>query len=338
MQPRQHASPSVIPRSDIPVSPAPDDASFEVRPFWAHQALSSLLPASSVALAWTHAPAGSDVPPRSHATPGLLIILEGSALLMGRVTKAVEAGDVITLPRHQEYGFVAVGDTGLHALHVAFAEEQHGNTTGAQTLPELLERNEERMQLTLNNPFFSLLRARGIDSERKRATTRECLRVFADAFQTFLFTRQATCSDDDFAALFHEHLVEELGHNKLLKVSGKSPIARDPVLRATSSWFCHQMLVLDDAEKAIVNLVLESAGFFLGTLAGPQFAGHESEGYFDTHAEADEHHKELGMNLLENLSPQAYVALAHTLDSTWDMLEAMTGRFAHLIELEATQS
>jgi hypothetical protein len=167
---------------------------------------------------------------------------------------------------------------------------------------------------------------------------RECLRVFADAFQTFLFTRQATCWDAEYAEPYREHLVEELGHNKLLTVSGKSPIARDPILRATSSWFCHQMLVLDNAEKAVVNLVLESAGYYLGTLAGPQFAGEESEAYFDTHSEADEHHKELGLNLLENLSPQEYVRLQQVLDSSWDMLDAMTRRFAHIIDLGVKSS
>jgi mannose-6-phosphate isomerase-like protein (cupin superfamily) len=334
----QTNSPSVVPLSDIPIDAAAAGLGLEVRPFLAHEILSSILPPSAVALAWTHAPAGSDVALRSHPTRGLLIVLEGRAKLKGGLRRAVEAGDVITLPSHHEYGFSEVGEGGLHALHVAFPDEQASSSNEARTFEELLARNEARIQVALNNPFFALLRNRRIDSAGKRATMCECLRVFADAFQTFLFTRQATCRDDEYAALFHEHLVEELGHNKLLATSGKSPIARDPVLRATASWFCHQMLVLDNAEKAIVNLVLESAGYYLGTLAGPQFEGQISASYFATHGEDDARHRELGMQLLEGHHAQTYARLQRVLDSSWDMLDAMTRRFAHIIELGTKSS
>jgi hypothetical protein len=337
----QHPStktPSVVPRSEIPVSPLAEEGNLEVRPFLAHSLLGSMLPASAATLAWTHARPGSSVALRSHPVPGLLIVLEGGAELIGRLNRAVEPGDVITLPSDHEYGFENVGPAGLNALYVAFHEQPSGGAGEAHSLSELLARNEVRVQLALNNAFFSLLRNGGVDSERKRATMRECLRVFSDAFQTFLFTRQATCRDRDFAAPFHGHLLEELGHNELLAISGSSPIAHDSILIATSNWFCHQMLVLDNAEKAVVNLALESAGYYLGTLSMPLFVNDESRGYFDTHAEDDAHHKELGAQLLDDLHPHTYARLQRVLDSSWDMIEAMTARFAYLIELGARSS
>lgn len=330
--------PSVIPRSDIPVSAASHDGDLEVRPFVAHKLLGSVLPSSLVSLAWIEARTGKDVALRSHEAPGLLIILEGRAVLIGRLTRKVEAGDVITLPRDHEYGFTAIGPAGLHALHVTFDGDPASVAQGAMSLPQLIARNEARLQTTLNNSFFSLLRRGGIDSERKRAAMRESLRVFSDAFQTHLFTRQATCHDEEYAAAFGEHLREELGHNRLLKVSGTSIIAKDAMLRGLSSWFCHQMLVLDNAEKAVVNLVLETGAYYVCTLSQPQFEGHEAQRFFDTHAAEDEHHKELSVALLRDLHPRVYGRLYSVLDTTWNMVDAMTQRLAYLIELDATSS
>lgn len=330
--------PSVVPRSDIPVSSTGDDGNFEVRPFRDHEVLSSMLPRSAVSLAWTQAKPGKDVELRSHPTSGLLIILEGRAVLVGGLNRKVEAGDVITLPRDLAYGFTAIGSAGLHALHVAFEGESSSHADEAATLQQLLGRNEARLQMTLNNSFFFMLRRRGIDSERKRAAMRECLRVFSDAFQTLLFTRQAMCRDDSYAAAFNEHLVEELGHNQLLSVSGTSRLAKDSVLRAMSSWFCHQMLVLDNAEKAVITLVLETGAFYVFSLSRPLFEGDPSQHFFETHEEDDAHHKELSAQLLQGLNARAYGRLQRVLDASWDMVDAMTERFAYLIALDASTS
>jgi quercetin dioxygenase-like cupin family protein len=335
MEQQTNKSPSVIPRSDIPVSPSHENGDLEVRPFQAHALLSSMLPASTVALAWTEARAGKDVELRSHPTPGLLIVLEGRATLMGGLHRKVEAGDVITLPRDHEYGFTAIGPSGLHALHVAFEGDPASYSGEALTLSQLLTRNEERLQTVLNNSFFTLLRNRGVDTDRKRTAMRESLRVFSDAFQTLLFTRQAMCRDEAYAADFNQHLMDELGHNQLL---GKTSLSKDSVLRAMSGWFCQQMLVLDNAEKAVVTLVLETGAYYVFTLSRPLFEGDQSEGYFVTHAEEDARHKEMSAALLEGLPAQSYARLQRVLDASWNMVDAMTERFAYLITLDAKSS
>src|SRR5688572_24082519 len=104
-EPVKSDRPSVVPRGDIPLSTAPEDGEIDVRPFDAHAVLGSALPPSGVSLAFTEARHGQDVGLRSHAVPGLLIILEGAGELNGAVPRMVQQGDVITIPAHHAYGF-----------------------------------------------------------------------------------------------------------------------------------------------------------------------------------------------------------------------------------------
>jgi hypothetical protein len=98
------------------------------------------------------------------------------------------------------------------------------------------------------------------------------------------------------------------------------------------------MLTLDNAGKTLVNLVLETSGYHFHTLAKPVFASAESADYFDAHAEADETHMELGLELLANQHPDVYRQLLELLEDSWDMLETVTNRFAELVDLEADEA
>jgi hypothetical protein len=146
------------------------------------------------------------------------------------------------------------------------------------------------------------------------------------------------CRDQAYVSMFHGHLLEELGHNDLLKVEGREQILRDPILRAASSWFSHRMLTLDNAGKTVVNLVLETSGYHFHTLAKPIFADIDCGNYFEAHAEADETHMELGIDLLANQHPDVYRQLFQILEDSWDMLETVTNRFAELADLEADEA
>ena len=329
------ARPSVIPRSEIPVSAISADSHLDIRQFRAHALLGKVMPGSGVSVAWTHVRQDQEVALRSDPKPGLLIIVHGRAELVGAQSRAVEQGDVLAIPANQSYGFVSVGASGLQAVHVTFPEPAGGRI---RTLKQVLARNEARAQMALTNPFYSMLRDRKLDTARRRALMIEGARVFADAFQTFLFTRQANCADDGYAPAFLQHLREELGHNELLEVTRDPRVFGDPVLKAVSSWFCHQMMVLDNVDKAMVNLVLETGGFYLGTLAGPAFEGHAGSTFFHTHSESDAAHQEVGAQMLENQTPDTYARLAETLDASWDMLDSMTSRIAHIIEMNDTSS
>jgi mannose-6-phosphate isomerase-like protein (cupin superfamily) len=329
------ARPSVIPRSEIPISAGAADFQLDTRQFRAHALLGKVMPGSGVSVAWTYLRQDQEVALRSDAKQGLLIIVHGRAELVGDRGRVVEQGDVLAIPANQAYGFTSVGPSGLQAVHVTFAEPEDGPV---RTLKQVSARNEVRAQRTLTNPFYSMLRDRKLETPRRRALLIEGARVFADAFQSLLFTRQAMCADEGYAPAFLQHLREELGHNELLEVTRDPRAFGDPVLKAASSWFCHQMVVLDNIDKAVVNLVLETGGFYLGTLAEPVFEGHEGSTFFHTHSEADAGHQEVGAEMLQNQTPETYARLAKTLDASWDMLDTMTTRIAHIVEMNDKSS
>ena len=345
-------TPFVVARDQIPAI-IDTATNLHARHFVAHEEIARAA-STGAALAWIEAPAGGRVELRAHHAPTLLAILRGRATLVGTVATAgagraapamnavtgaagarqVEPGDVLTVPAEHSYGFAQI-HADLHVLQVAL-QEQSGEAEAERelSLDSLLARNGVRAKQALESPFYVLLRDALLDTQDKRAAACEAIRVFSDAFQNFLFTRQAMCRDEAYFAAFHGHLLEELGHNDLLRVSGNPRISRDPILRATSVWFSHQMLKLDNAGKAVVNLVLETSGYYFHTLAKPVFADGHSATYFAAHAEADEEHMDLGVELLAGLHPDTYRRLLELLDESWDMLQTVTTRFAELVALE----
>jgi len=327
--------PSVIPRHNIPISSLPDDPDLEVRAFDDHAILSEVVPRSDVGMSWINARPGQDVPMRLHPTRSILVVLDGSAQLVGPLQRRVQQGDVVTVPPEQTYGFCEVGSEGLHVLHVAFADDEASPARANDSFSELLARNDARMRGAFENPFYLLFQSGQLKDPKRREVMGEALRVFSDAFQTILFTRQATCRDPRFMQVFHEHFAEELGHNELLKVGAPSRVGKDPVLRASSVWFCHQMLLLDNAGKAVINLVLETAGYHFHSLASSVLVGDESEQYFQVHAEDDAAHMQIGLDLLKDLHPHNHRRLQAVLEDAWDMFEVMASRIAHLVDAES---
>jgi hypothetical protein len=328
--------PFLVAREQIP---AIFDATstLRARPFAAHEQIAHTAFAGA-ALAWLEASSGGKVPTRSHHGATLLAVMRGRATLVGTAARQVEQGDVLTIPSDHSYGFDDIeGD--LHVLQVTL-QQQDGGAAEAQvlSLERLLEQNRKRAEQVLESPFYVLLRDGLLNTRDKRSAACEAIRVFSDSFQTFLFTRQAMCREKGYFSAFHGHLLEELGHNDLLKVEGNRRILGDPILRATSVWFSHQMLKLDNAGKTVVNLVLETSGYHFHTLAKPVFADGDSAVYFAAHAEADEEHMDLGVDLLAGQHPDTYRRLLELLDESWDMLQTVTTRFAELVAQEVNES
>jgi quercetin dioxygenase-like cupin family protein len=329
--------PFVVSRDQIPAAIGLDNAA-KVRAFADHE-LIARTSGPGTQLLWFEVPSGESLPPRTHAFPSLLIVMRGQATLTGQAKRTVEQGDTVTVPAGESYGFTAVRSE-LHVLHVRLVAgpDEVKSAQGELTIERLLQHNEARARAALDTPFFAKLRTGALDTPHKRGLAREAIRVFSDAFQTFLFTRQAMCRDASYHAVFHEHLAEEFGHNKMLGVSGNERIAKDPIWQATSAWFSHQMLALDNSGKAVVNLAVETCGFHFHTLAKPVFSSDESAEYFSLHSEADDEHMELGVDLLAGQHPDTYARLLALLDRSWDMMLAVTTRFAELLDEELALS
>jgi hypothetical protein len=69
-------------------------------------------------------------------------------------------------------------------LHVAVNGKNGAPTHEAATLENLLERNEVRTQLVLNNPFFCMWRDRLTARDNERRIMLDCLGVLADPTRT----------------------------------------------------------------------------------------------------------------------------------------------------------
>jgi hypothetical protein len=178
-------------------------------------------------------------------------------------------------------------------------------------LDSLLERNEIRTQLILNNSFFLLWREGKLGDEQARRTMLDCLTLLADTFGTFPSSRQA---DEQSNVGSHDALA-----------------ARDPILVATSTWYRHQVLTLDEAGKRVLGLVLETVGYYLGVLAGSVLAGDDAESAFDTPAEREARQKETYSRFPLGERSHAYGYLHTVLEDTWDMLDQATTRIAMLV-------
>lgn len=317
-----------------------------VEGFATHPLLQSAVPGEAVAFSWVRVPPGGAWSVEAQKARGLLIVLEGRASLLGAGDRIVERGDVATLPPGQSYEIVDQFGTGLSALEVRFDPGVATDTTHATagrlspppveapfTLEGLLAKNEALAEEVLKNPYFRMIQEGGLDTEETRGLFRDRLRVFCDAFQTFLFARQATCADESYKGVFVEHLMEEIGHNDLMKVTGNKR-RFDAVLEATSNWFCHQMLVQDNVGKAAIHLVLETGGDYFHNLAKPAFDADVSAEYFKTHAEDDERHKQMSIDLLGGQTSATYERLEGTVADAWHMIDAMTRRIYRLVQSE----
>jgi mannose-6-phosphate isomerase-like protein (cupin superfamily) len=332
----------LVRRADIPAKALSPDGLTEDRPFAAHPILSkSLFSSENIEFAWCRV-LPSQTPPQvaSHSSRVLLLVLSGSAEMVGSKSGPVKEGDAIAIPANSPYGFTAVAEPGLQLLRLGFHTKSNGATREITSLEALLARNEERTAQFLKNPFFDLLRDDTLTDPAKLAVFRPTVRVFSDWFQTLLFTREATCFDDTFRSTFADHFREEVGHNELLGERKRDTPVRDSVLNALLSWFSYQMIVLDNVEKAVlVHLVLETAGHHFESLgsANASLRKDTSAKYFEAHA-ADDQHKDMVSGLITGCHPRTYQRLGVLLDEGWDTLGEITNRMAFLIRNNAGQA
>ena len=105
----------------------------------------------------------------------------------------------------------------------------------------------------------------------------------------------------------------------------------DPILEACSCWFSWKMLTLDNSEKTVlVHLVLEASAHLFFIEAHKIMAKYTETDYFKIHAEVDEDHENMGINLLEGLREIDYKNLVEIQQQGWDVLNSVCDRIAEL--------
>lgn len=205
------------------------------------------------------------------------------------------------------------------------------------TFDDFVSYNQLRMQQTLKNPFFSMLKDpqdKVLLHPQSRQTCLDALQVCSNFFQRMILLRQGTCYEKDFQMMFLDHLKEEFGHDELLAARAVKNEMNDALLQATSAWFSHQMIVLDNIEKAaLVHLTLEMGGYYYHNWAKAKLDDEVDSDYFGIHSDADEDHGEMVLELLKNRSAATYQRLAQIVEQGWRMIDAMTGRVAFLAKI-----
>jgi hypothetical protein len=197
----------------------------------------------------------------------------------------------------------------------------------------LIARNTALFERHKRLRVFRMFTDGTLDDPGKREIFFACLQVFARHFQTILFARQAHCADERYGALFRHHLLEEVGHDDILrKDRGRSDEVWDPVLEGTTAWFISRMTVLDNVEKlALVHLVLESSGSYMGAVSKAPMRRMGSADYFGLHDEVDDSHVTIAIEPLRRQPPETLARVMIVIEQAWRMLDANAERMAALV-------
>lgn len=203
----------------------------------------------------------------------------------------------------------------------------------ASSVESLLVENENHFLYFSKRPYFEMIKNGELNhDEKKRQLFFNCVQIFSDYFQKMILTRQANCSDNRFYPVFFKHFLDELGHDDLLRQRETKTVLWDPILVAVSTWFVHQMQVLDNIEKAVVmHLVLEKTGDFYHSLANNVLGKYIQSDYYEVHAEHDEDHASMITDLLPGYPEFVYDRLFILIRESWSMMNAMVDRVYELV-------
>ncbi len=311
----------------------------EHRDFRRNKVLQEFMPDNArLSMSWTKLKNNEVLEVHQHPTSSMIIIYAGGGKVIGDLEASLEAGDIVTIPPGYKHGFIG-GDESLFAISVQFdGPGLYEDLTNARVsfvesrngLDKLLERNSIRVKKYINHPFVQMLTDGTLDEPNKRNTFEMLLKNRSEKFQSIMFLRQGGTQNKRFYSVFKQHLIEELGHDDLIKAPENRIM--DPVIESCSEWFLSKMLLLDNVEKAVVmHLVLEEGAHEFHERAINLASIQENKEYYETHANHDENHSQLANHLLVDLPEVQYEELIKLLDMSWDILECMLGRIHYHI-------
>lgn len=199
-------------------------------------------------------------------------------------------------------------------------------------LKYLLSKNKAFAHAFTKSSLMTLIRSTQMDEAQNRKQLLDCIQVFSNYFQKTVMLRSVLNDNHLFGDIIHQHLVEEFGHDVSLMNDRKDrPPKWDPILDACSCWFSWKMLTLDNSEKTVlVHLVLEASAHLFFIEAHKIMAKYTETDYFKIHAEVDEDHENMGINLLEGLREIDYKSLVEIQQQGWDVLNSVCDRIAEL--------
>jgi mannose-6-phosphate isomerase-like protein (cupin superfamily) len=283
----------------------------ELNPFGEHDfGAEDVVPAGGVSFHWTTAIEGQMWPMERMERRTMFLVLAGSARFIGDFDRTVAAGDVVTVRKGARFGFDDVHVQGLSLLEIGMPGEE----ATERSLEDIQALVDARLAASEGGSFFTLLSDGSLGDPTGRERLAASLQLVFDAFCTVLSTRR----ESRFAESFRKHFVEAISRDDVLAPRRRAAQTEtDPVLNATATWFCRQMLVLDDLGKtALVDLVLERAGTSFRALARK---GVTSPGATRVPSK------------LEGHDPHTYGQLYVLVEDGWDMFDTMGARISAIV-------
>jgi quercetin dioxygenase-like cupin family protein len=340
----------VIPRDELPVLEAVNVEGKtynlgKLLEFRKHPVLSQFLPEETARLsvAWVNLKKGQVLEVHQHPTVSMIIVCDGQGEVMGDCQQPLNAGDVVVVPPNSKHGFRGLGTDGFWALsiqfeglglyenrdapRVRFVEGRGENQLSP--LEQLLHEQKIYEKKFARNPLMVLAKSDKLDNPEIRERLLEALNYWSDWFQKILSARVAVGGKSEYVDAAEQHLMEEVGHNKILyEMRQNRPVSYwDPLLDSAASWFHNQMLSGTDEEKTVLmHLVLEGASTKFHGFANRLFP---ESSFFQIHSTVDEDHFEMGCRLLEK-SPNLDVAhLSTVLHHGWAVFGVIAAQMAH---------
>jgi hypothetical protein len=328
----------VISRDAIPPVQSLDSADSaqrvgELRDFRWHALLREFMPRSAdFSVSWVKLKYGEVLLPQAQATAQLLIFHAGAGTLLGETERPVAKDDVVLLPPGSKHGFVG-GPDGLQGVAIQLGDDAEAASApqeaGGEGWQALLAHNDKNQQAFRRRPLFDLLRDGTLDEPSRRRAFLGAMQVWFDAEPALLMRRLASCADAKYSRAFVRDIDDDFARTLRRHGRGERPWATastDVRMAAFVSWFSYQMAVLDNAEKAVVELVVRSAISAYQSAAAPALAQFTSQRHFHY----SQGRTSVGADLLRGQSAAGYARLRAIMDETWSMFAAMTDRVVEL--------
>lgn len=316
-----------------------------LREFRKHPELSQFLPDDAVRLSisWVNLQPGQILNIHQHPTSSMIIVCEGNGEVIGHLEQPLKEGDVVMVPPHHLHGFKGRAPHGFWGLsiqfeglglyedrnapRVLFAEPSPGEKV--TPLDQILHEQSIYQKKFTRNPLMSLAKSHKLDQPEVKERLLEALNYWSDWFQKILSARVSVGGKADYLEAAEQHLMEEVGHNKILyEMRQNKPVGFwDPLLDSAASWFHNQMLSGTDDEKTVLmHLVLEGASTQFHGLVNRLF---QDSSFFQLHSTVDEDHYEMGFRLLRNSPNLDGPHLCTVLHHGWSVFGVIAAQMAH---------
>lgn len=310
----------------------------EHRDFRRNEYLAKFIPENArLSMSWTMLKENEVLEIHEHPTPSMIIVYSGNGKVIGDLEASLTQGDIVAVPSGYKHGFVG-GEQSLCAISVQFEgnglyEDKNNarvNFSNSSGLDKLLEYNSLRLNKHVDIPFFKMLTDGTLEEPAKKRKFESLLKSWSRKFQSIIHLRQGGTQNVEFYDVFKQHLLEEIGHDDLIKATGDN--IWDPVIESCSDWFLSNMLFQDNIHKAaIVHLVLENSAHEFHELAHSLLDSGKNDEYYETHAVHDEDHSNMVNHLLLDQPHSTYLELQESIKHAWDILEAMLDRMHKII-------